>query len=97
MANRFVIVVDQPSASSRQAVTTFIKETGVAWWHWFQDCWLLVDRGGRDAEWWVEAVRSKVANQSVLVIEVPGSAAADWAVFCTPDAQKWLLGSWNNA
>ena len=92
MISRYVIALNQPSPEIRQHVATFIKaegeRSGVMWWYWFQDVWLLRDNVSRSPQWWRDEI-SRIANVEVLVLRL-GYKPGDWAGFMAGAGGEWL-------
>jgi len=87
-----IIVLERPTAETREAVQTLIKKHASGWWHRFPDLWLA---SGHPPQFWRDEIRPLVAGtgRGVFVFLLP-AAEADraWAYF-GPKAEergKWL-------
>jgi hypothetical protein len=89
---RLVILTDKTTPSGRDALSRWLKESElVAWWHWFQDAWLVVDPQNRPLSWWQREVRDKLQRGHVLVIDADGGG---WAGYGKTNAFNWLKDQW---
>lgn len=97
MKARVIIILDQPTPEQREAVSKFIQsqheDSGIAWWHWFQDVFLVVDEtSGRSTNWWVQEIQKVAKDLETLVLGIsedrfyPGT----WSGFMDEKAAKWL-------
>jgi len=97
MTRRFVVGVSGMSKMQQTAFIEYLRSTRVAWWHWIDDMWLVVDRSG---DLHVRKIRDKLRDISgprrSLVIEV--RHLGSWAGF-GPSADdknmfEWIRSTW---
>jgi hypothetical protein len=90
---RFIIVTDRTTPEARNKLSTWLKEDElVAWWHWFQNAWLVVDPSDREPAWWRDQVQAKITPGHVMVIEADGGS---WAAYGRRKAFNWLKEQWS--
>ncbi len=94
--NFFLILVDQPSTSQRNAVHARVKKGTSGWWHNFNDAWIV--RGGTTQDWSARLQPVfKTGTAGFLVFELPGSdTTRSWSYF-GPNAStrlSWLHKSY---
>lgn len=46
MRKRFIVAVDDTTPVQNRAFRDFIKASGLNWWHWISNIWLLIDEAG---------------------------------------------------
>jgi hypothetical protein len=88
---KFVVLVDEATTSQRDAITSAIKDEGVAWWHWIQYAWLVKDRTERDPAFWRELVKAAAPGVRVVILQVD---PINWGCWMPSDAHKWLRETW---
>lgn len=95
MRRRYIVAVSGLTKDDEKLFLDFLKEKKLAWWHWIDGFWLLLDR--RDA---VSAVslRDKLhelsSSRRSLVLEVGEDVT--WAGF-GPSKQgmfRWIKETW---
>ncbi len=95
MSARYVIIVDTENARVSDSIATVIQEqAGMAWWHWMQPAWLIVDELGRGVQWWRDLLSPHVRTAPLLVIHVPQDSS-DWASHNRPRKFDWLHDNWS--
>ena len=93
---RFILIVgDDVPVAQRDSFTKWLKEgpgTGVGFWHWFQQSWLLTDPLDRSFEYWQGAVTEQFGQKSWILQEV--AAAGPYTGFAPTAATDWFKGNW---
>jgi len=71
MKKRFVVCIDSSTKEQHDLFREFIRNEGLAWWHWVTNVWLLVDRKGQFS---ASDIRDQVSrcypNVDALVLEL---------------------------
>jgi hypothetical protein len=89
---KHVIIIDQPTASARDAVHSIVKENAVGWWHHFNDAWIVT---GHTPSYWRDKVKAVLnePSSSVLVLALPHEEADRyWSLYGANASTKgrWL-------
>jgi hypothetical protein len=99
MRKRFIVALQFATAEQNTAFLNFIKNAGLAWWHWIPNFWLLIDHKGESSAVEIrDKVREIFPTQNNIVIEL--AAANDtWAAFgpmsMERDMFSWLQNYWS--
>jgi hypothetical protein len=56
MKKRFILLVDNTTADQNKAFRDFVEASGLNWWHWISNAWLLIDQKGT---WKASQLRDK--------------------------------------
>ncbi len=88
---RIAIVANDSSAEARNAVTLALNASTVLWWHYLQHLWLVVDQGGRGANWWRDWVRDVSPGIAVFVLEVKDGT---WSGLLPAERVAWVHQNW---
>lgn len=99
MRKKFIVLVESEKENQSEDFIKWIKEKNLAWWHWIQGSWLIVDAGG---DFSVGEIRDKAheifGDSNVLVIQVRGNMGA-WSGYGPAsegkDMFKWLRETWD--
>ncbi len=98
MKKRFIVGMDTITEEQEKAFLKYLKTTRLAWWHWIDNFWLIVDRSEKfTAEKLQNEIKKLIPLERLLVIEVKGGAP--WSGF-GPKTEKlnmfnWLLYTWS--
>jgi hypothetical protein len=101
MRKRFVVCLNSSTPEQNKAFKDYISETGMGWWHWLGDTWLLTDSSGvRTAEGIRAKLKELYPGVHQLVLELRGKDDT-WAGFgpngangSSKDMFKWLRENW---
>ena len=90
-ANRFVIVAPALLPSQQNTLTQHFQSSGVGYWHWGSDTWLIATRTLENAV----ALRGKI-NQAlpgvhVVVLQV---TPVMWSMYGPSTWAEWFKASW---
>jgi len=92
-AQKYVIILDEPSPAVREAVQKVVKEHANGWWHRLPNVWMV---GGHSAAFWRDQISPLLPNPgatSVLVLRLaPNSESAKWSYWGpnAADRMAWL-------
>jgi len=100
MRKRFVILVDSAGPEQHKAFKERLgvfRESGVGWWHWIANAWLIVDpHGSLTAEKLRDEVMQAYPDTNNLVTDV---SITTWAGFGPAGGDKdmstWLQEYWS--
>jgi len=99
MSNRYLVAVSSSTKPQNDSFIDFINSHGLAWWHWIDNFWLIVDRAGKlDVEKLREGVGNSFPGVHHLVIEQNANGDI-WAGFGPKSEErnmfKWLHETWS--
>lgn len=98
MMKRYVLAVDSSTKEQNDAFLAFVKVTGLGWWHWLDNFWLLADDSDNLS---AVTIRDKAnecypgVHKLVLQLDQTGDT---WAGFGPKtdrrDMFTWLRNTW---
>lgn len=99
MRKRFIICFDGLTPAQSKLVTSDLKDKQLAWWHWIDDVWLVVDKKGEFSASEIRDSLKVIARQRMIVIEL-GTSRDTWAGVRTNDSEgkmfDWLKRVWKS-
>jgi hypothetical protein len=99
MKKRFIVLIEDTSTKEQNdAFIEWIRTSGLGWWHWFQNCWLLVDSNGiQSAADMRSSLKAIYGSANTFVIEL-SDGQDTWAGFGPTSDQKnmftWIHKNW---
>lgn len=98
MKKRFVVGIDTITEEQEKAFLEYLKTNSLAFWHWIDNFWLIVDRSEKfTAKKLRGEIKKLIPSERLLVIEVKGRGR--WSGF-GPKTEKrnmfnWLHNTWS--
>lgn len=93
MKRRFVVLTQSNEKSHNDKFLEFIKASGLSWWHWLPNSWLLTTRKEAvKASVIRDAVREAFKDSHCLVLEL-NDGEDTWSGF-GPASEKKNMFSW---
>lgn len=89
---KYVVIVDGMAAEQTSSIAVAIKDTGVGWWHWIGNVWLIQDSSALGAGFWRNLCLQRVPGGSVLVFEAADNT--DWSACLPKPWHQWLYDNW---
>jgi hypothetical protein len=81
MEKRYIVVANPTTAEQDKVFQAWVSSQGIAWWHWLNETWLLVDLYGKQS---ARGIRSKAIECfpgiNLLVVELT-PVSDTWAGF----------------
>jgi hypothetical protein len=96
MPRRIVILVDDSDRLTRNRITEALRDSSAAWWHWFQDAWLVVDPEDRSLSFWRDLVLG-LSPGGTRILVLPVDPTGGWSAVAPEEARAWLHGTWKRA
>jgi len=94
MKRRFIICVDDSSKEQQDALTQFLKDKKVGYWHWFSDVWLMTDP---QRKWTASQLRNELESllpaAHKLILQIDGEST--WSGFGKTKMFDWLKQTWS--
>lgn len=99
VAKRFIISIDSSNNAQNKALIDFIKSNKVAWWHWLENSWLIVDPAEKlTARKIRDALGKTHPKVNTLVIELR-KGGDTWSGFGPAGKKRnmfdWLKNTWS--
>jgi hypothetical protein len=100
MTRRYIVVVSNLNNDDARAFTAFLRANKMLWWHWIEQCWLIVDRGDDDHQ---KAIRDYLheLSSSKRAIVIDADFAGYWVGFGPASGEKdmfkWLKSTWDKS
>lgn len=95
MKSRFILVVHDITKDQENAITNSFSEAGLGYWHWFKDCWLVVDGSGVSTHGSIRDTVLRVApNVNCLVFKIDSESA--WSGFGEKTKFEWFNKTWKD-
>lgn len=94
MKRRYVICVDDSTSEIQDAVTNYLKDEGLGYWHWLTDLWLATDmKKESSAEKIRDDLQLIAKGFYVLVIQLDGENT--WRGWGNPKMFNWFHETWD--
>ena len=103
MAKRYIVCLDNSNENQDQNFKKYLEEHDLAWWHWINNTWLLIDYNEKlSSKIIVNKLKEIYPDIYNLVIEVKGDRNSDnWHGFGPTAEEKnmfdWLFNSWSKS
>ncbi len=97
MKRRFILLVDRASNEEQRVVSDLLTSLDVAWWHFLQDSWLIVDLKGKDSHFFATQVKEKLhpgqddPGRYLMAFHTTG---ADYWSWTAAEATEWIEKYW---
>ena len=97
MSRRFVVAVNTLTTEQERAFAQALSASGLDWWHWIQNIWLVIDRSDKfTPEGIRDYLNDIMPGRFSLIMEVQPMGA--WAGFGPTgdqmDMGQWIKTSW---
>ena len=94
MKRRFVVAVDRLTSEQEKALVAYLKDGGLAWWHWLPGVWLATTRREDvNAAQLRDALRDIARPKRLLVLEV--GEHKDWSGIRNDKKMfDWIRSTW---
>lgn len=93
---RYVVCISESTRSQNIRFKSYIEKTGLGWWHYFENVWLITDNQEKTN---CKELRNNVKNifegENVFVIQMAGDSQNDtWAGFGKTTMFEWIHKCW---
>jgi hypothetical protein len=100
MKKRFIVGLDHSTTEQDTAFREYLRASGLNWWHWISDMWLLVDPYGQfSASQLRDKLNEIYPTVRNIVIEIR-SDGDTWSGYGPKSEDKnmftWIRGKWKN-
>lgn len=93
MKRRFVVCIDNTTKEQQDIVTAWFKKSGVGYWHWLKDMWLVTDPLMKwNANKLRDELNSLLPSSYKMVIQIDGENT--WSGYGNTNMFKWLKDTW---
>lgn len=87
MGNYLLSVESPPEATANAITATLRQSTGLAWWHYLQNAWIIKDNQDRGTAYWFERLMGPEPAHQCIIVEIVDSS---WMVYADKRAHGWL-------
>lgn len=91
MPSRLVLLANNPTERETTDISNAVTAAGGAWWHWYQQAWLIHDPLSRDVTFWRNHL-SPHRSCNFMILDTDGR---HWTGVSEPAHYDWLYQYWH--